>query len=113
MSILVNGILTGNGGGTGGGGGIPEAPSDGKVYGRKNIAWSPVENARYRHVQTTPAAVWNIQHNLGSKPVAVWTFDGAGTQIYGTPDHANATLNLISVTFCEPVSGLAYVGTLL
>lgn len=28
--------------GAGGGGGIPDAPSDGKIYGRKNAAWSEV-----------------------------------------------------------------------
>jgi hypothetical protein len=30
------------GGGGGGGGGVPEAPSDGVTYGRKNTQWVPV-----------------------------------------------------------------------
>jgi hypothetical protein len=32
-------------GGGGGGGGIPEAPTDGALYGRQNAAWSPVAAA--------------------------------------------------------------------
>jgi hypothetical protein len=34
--------LAGSGGGGGGGGGIPEAPTDGKLYGRENTAWAVV-----------------------------------------------------------------------
>jgi hypothetical protein len=113
MSILSPGILVGGGGGGGGGGGIPEAPTDGKLYGRQNAGWVPVEFAKYRHVQSTAATIWNIQHNLGSKPVGLWIFDSTGGQIFGEPDYENATLNLLTVTFCVPVSGSAYVYTLL
>ena len=112
MSVLVSGILAGGGGG-GSGGGIAEAPSDGKVYGRKNAGWAAVESARYLHVQGSASASWSVQHNLGSKPVAVWTFRTDGSLIFGEPDYAGATANLLTINFCEPVSGSAYVFTLL
>jgi hypothetical protein len=113
MSILFNGILAGNGGGGGGGGGIPEAPTDGKIYGRQNAGWSAVELAKYRHIQSTPATSWNIQHNLGSKPLALFVFDAAGDQIYGEPDFSASTLNQLSVYFSVPIAGTAFVHTLL
>ncbi|MDR3154297.1 MAG: hypothetical protein LBW85_08530 [Deltaproteobacteria bacterium] len=112
MSILGGSIL-GLGGGGGGGGGIPEAPSDGKTYGRLNASWAPVESARYRHLQAAASDLWNVQHNLGSRPVALWTFDSAGERIYGEPDYASATLNLLQVRFSRPVSGSAFVQTLI
>jgi hypothetical protein len=112
MGIIAgSGILAGGGGG-GGGGGIPEAPSDGKTYGRRNAAWTAVETARYLHVQAAPSAVWNVQHNLGSRPVLVLTFDAAGGQVFGEPDHAGSTANQISVAFSEPLAGRAYVNTI-
>jgi hypothetical protein len=113
MSILSPGIITGGGGGSGSGGGIPEAPNDGKNYGRKNGDWAPIESAKYRHVQGSAAIVWDIQHNLGSKPLGLWTFDNLGSQIFGEPDYISATLNLLSVTFSKPVSGTAFVYTLI
>jgi hypothetical protein len=115
MSILSNGIITGGGGssGGGGGGGITDAPSDGKLYGRQNSSWAAVENAKYRHIQSTASTTWNIQHNLGSKPVALWTYDSTGNQIFGEPDYENADLYLLTVIFSEAVAGTAYVHTLI
>ncbi|MDR3152902.1 MAG: hypothetical protein LBW85_01185 [Deltaproteobacteria bacterium] len=112
MSILTSGILAGGGSGSGGGAGVPEAPSDGRLYGRRNAAWSPAEAAGYRHVQAAASDAWNVQHNLGSSPVAVWVFDAAGAQVFGDPDHVSATLNQITIRFSVPMSGTAYVRTL-
>ena len=42
MDLLIEGV---GGGGSGGGGGIPEAPEDGKLYGRQNIAWAEIPAA--------------------------------------------------------------------
>jgi L-rhamnose isomerase len=116
MSILSQGTLLGGGSGSGsggGGGGLADAPSDGKVYGRRNSGWTPVESARHRHIQSSAADVWEIQHNLGSKPVALWTYLSDGTQFFGEPDYANATTNLLKVHFSEAVSGTAFVHTLI
>jgi hypothetical protein len=112
MSILSSGILVGGGGSGGGGGGLPEAPTDGKIYGRKNAAWAAVETARYRHIQSTPATNWSVQHNLGSKPVAVWTYDDNGDEIFGDPLFATATVNWLEIRFSQPVSGTAFIHTL-
>jgi L-rhamnose isomerase len=115
MSILTQGTLLGGGSGSGGGGGggLTDAPSDGKVYGRRNSGWTAVEFAKHRHIQSTAAAVWEIQHNLGSKPVALWTYLADGTQFFGEPDYMNATTNLLKVYFSEAVSGTAFVHTLI
>jgi hypothetical protein len=114
MSIISTGIIVGSGGGGGGGGGgIAEAPLDGKLYGRQNGAWAAAATARHRHLQNTPAAVWQVQHNLNQKPVAIWTFDSAGEQIFGEPDYAGATLQYIEIHFCVAVSGMAFAATLL
>jgi hypothetical protein len=108
MSILSPGILVGSGGG-GGGGGLADAPADGKTYGRRDAAWTAVESAGYRHVQAAASAVWVIQHNLGAKPVALWTFGADGNQIFGEPDYPGSTANMLSVGFSAALSGTAYV----
>jgi hypothetical protein len=112
MSILFKGILP-SGGGGGGGGGIPEAPLDGKTYGRRNAGWVAVETSRYTHNQATAATAWNIQHNLGSKPVLVNTFNSLGEQIIGEPDFINSTLNQLIVYFSSALAGKAYINTLM
>jgi hypothetical protein len=113
VSILSPGILAGGGSGGGSGGGIPEAPTDGKIYGRQNASWSPVETARYRHIQATNSVIWSIQHNLGSKPVSIFAFDSSGNSVIGEPDYVNSTINQINLVFSLPISGMAYVHTLL
>ena len=51
-------------GGGGGGGGIPEAPNDGKAYGRQNGAWVPVLALSGQTLPTSPSGLspgtlWN------------------------------------------------------
>ena len=92
----------------GGGGGLPEAPLTGETYGRSNGAWKATP-ATYTHTQSTPAAVWNIQHNLGKKPVSVVALSAAGDRIIGEEDWAASTLNLFVVRFSEPLTGVAFV----
>jgi hypothetical protein len=111
MSVLMPGILAGSGGS--GGGGIPEAPSDGKTYGRRNAGWAALEGAgSYVHNQGAAAASWTVQHNLGAKPVSLAVFDAAGDLIFGDPDYPGSTVNAITVHFAEPVAGKAYVSAL-
>jgi hypothetical protein len=63
----------------------------------------------YTHNQATPADVWNIQHNLGGRPVTVLTVDGTGEQIVGQLDAAVSTSNLTVIRFSEPIAGTAYI----
>ena len=95
-------------GGSSGGGGLPEAPLTGETYGRNNAAWKAVPVV-YTHTQSVPAAVWNIQHNIGKNPTSLVTLDAAGNRIIGEEDWAASTLNLLVVRFSEPLTGVAFV----
>ncbi len=63
----------------------------------------------YTHTQTTPAAVWQIQHGLGFQPVTALTVDDTGEQIIGWIDATASTLNLLVIRFSEPLAGKAYI----
>ena len=63
----------------------------------------------YTHNQTTPAAVWSIQHNLGGHPVSALVVDSAGEEIVGAIDWQSSTDNLLVVNFSEPLAGSAYI----
>ncbi|MDR2528686.1 MAG: hypothetical protein LBD04_06685 [Synergistaceae bacterium] len=94
--------------GSGSGGGIPEAPLTGETYGRGNGGWRAIP-AVYTHTQSAPAAVWNIQHNIGQLPVSVVTLSALGDRIIGEEDWAAATAHLFVVRFSEPLTGVAFV----
>lgn len=63
----------------------------------------------YTHVQATPADVWNIQHNLGGRPVTILAVDTTGEQIVGQLDAQASTDNLTVLRFSEPLTGTAYI----
>jgi hypothetical protein len=63
----------------------------------------------YTHNQNTPAAVWNIQHNLGGLPVTILAVDTSGDQIIGQMDIQASTINLLVYRFSEPLAGKAYI----
>jgi hypothetical protein len=63
----------------------------------------------YEHVQTDAEQVWNIQHNLGVKQVAVWLYDETGREIHGEINAVASTLNLLTVNFGVETSGRAVV----
>jgi len=60
-------------------------------------------------VQETPSAVWNIQHNLGTKSFTVFTVNDSDDQIIGAADAKASTDNLTVIRFSEPLSGTAYL----
>lgn len=43
----------------------------------------------YRHVQSAPAAVWTIVHNLGVRPGGVYAEDSAHSQIFPRIAHVD------------------------
>jgi hypothetical protein len=63
----------------------------------------------YTHTQTTPAAVWNIQHNLGGTPVTILAVGTDGEQIVGQVDAPASTNNLLVYRFNEPIAGTAHI----
>lgn len=60
----------------------------------------------YVHTQSTPSAVWVIDHDLNGNPTAV-VIDSAGTQCEGTFSYP--TLNQMLITFTGAFSGIAYI----
>lgn len=58
----------------------------------------------YRHNQGSPAAVWNINHNLGFYP-AVSVQDSAGSVVYGDVQYIDT--NNVTVTFEAAMGGYA------
>lgn len=59
---------------------------------------------KYEHTQSSPQSVWTINHNLGFYPT-VQTFTVGGVEIFG--DILNVSVNQTTITWGEPVSGLA------
>jgi hypothetical protein len=88
---MIPGFAPEHRGGGGGGGGAGGAPTV------------------YTHTQPTPASVWNIQHNIGARPVSLVTLDGNGDRVMGEEDWPASTLNLMVVRFGQPVAGVAWV----
>lgn len=66
----------------------------------------PGADLTYTFTQSTPAATWTINHNLGEY-LNVSVVDSAGTQVYGQIDYQDA--NTIVVTFVAAFSGKAYL----
>jgi hypothetical protein len=62
--------------------------------------------SRYTHVQSTPAASWNIVHPLNGKPTIVTT-DEAGNRFFG--DEQYVSDSIIAVSFARTKTGLAHL----
>lgn len=58
----------------------------------------------YAHTQSTPAATWQVAHNLGRQP-NISVINAAGTVCYADIEHASA--NLAVITFPTAFAGLA------
>ncbi len=64
----------------------------------------PPGGSAYVHTQTSPAATWIINHNLGRK-VHVTLFDPAETVVHADIDHG--TINQTTITWASPATGSA------
>lgn len=58
----------------------------------------------YRYTQGTPAATWNITHNLGKHPSVVIVLSGEG-HVYSDITYIDD--NHLSIEFPSPVTGVA------
>lgn len=76
------------------------------VTGHTTVASSGT-SAAYTHVQSTPATVWTINHNLGYIPGNVTAYDHEGTEI--EPSRISNTLGQFQLIFHSAVYGVAYV----
>lgn len=61
---------------------------------------------RFPYTQTTPAAVWSVQHNLGYKPVFSTVIVG-GTDVTDGADIFHIDTNTLTVSFSTPTTGEA------
>lgn len=59
------------------------------------------------YTQTTPDAVWTIEHPLGFYPAGVQVFDSAGQEIVGAVSYP--AINVVVIDFGVPTSGTAYL----
>lgn len=63
-------------------------------------------DAFYHHIQSAPASVWTVTHNLGKKP-SVEVIDSAGDNWFGVVDYIDD--NQLTITFSAAFSGDAYL----
>lgn len=64
------------------------------------------EDAFYTHNQTTPAAVWSVEHNLGKYPM-VSVVDSTKAVVYGDITYIDE--NNLTITFAGAFAGKAYI----
>lgn len=74
--------------------------------GKDGVDGASIDN-HYSHIQLTPAAVWNIQHNMNKYPV-VFIMDSAGTNVTGRVEYTD--LNNIAVYFVSQGQPTAFAG---
>lgn len=65
---------------------------------------SALTGLSYRHVQSAPAAIWTVDHNLGRRPDVI-AYNSDGEKITGAV--AAPSLSRITITFSEALSGEA------
>ena len=63
-----------------------------------------ISGSAYMYTQTTPAAVWTINHNLGLWPT-VSILDPGGNEIEADVTHPS--VNQLVIRFAIPIAGLA------
>lgn len=66
----------------------------------------PPGDLNFTHTQSTPSAVWTINHNLGKRP-SVTVVDSGGNEWQTAVEHLSD--NSLVVRFTAPFSGYAYL----
>ncbi|GEM_PF-6125020 len=51
----------------------------------------------YRHVQSTPASLWTVNHNLGYRPGGIFVVDSTGAEQHGRVTHID--VNTLTIEF--------------
>lgn len=69
---------------------------------------TPGPAGAYRHVQSIPAAVWSVVHNLGYRPGGVLVEDSAGDDAWGG-EVTHVSDNELTITFGAEFGGKAYL----
>ena len=84
--------------------GEPGPPGPAGPAGPPGPPGAGTPGSEYVHIQATPAAVWDVVHNLGKYP-AVTVVDSAHTEL--ETDVAFLDLNHLTITFSGPTGGTA------
>ncbi|ARX81503.1 hypothetical protein SMD44_00901 [Streptomyces alboflavus] len=80
------------------------APTDPALGDYLVVTGPPGAEFRYEHVQSAPAATWQVPHSLGKHPnVSIIAADGR--QVFADVDHSSTDLAVI--TFPTPYTGRA------
>ena len=93
----------------GGGGGIPDAPTDGKLYGRQNLIWNPIDLSSYASsswVNNTfqPKGTYVIPSDIKDMATQAWV----GQQNFATQSWCNGQFQYASnMKDYEKISSLA------
>lgn len=61
----------------------------------------------FTYTQLAPSTLWIITHDLGFRPAGVQVHDNAGQEIVGQVEYPS--LNVVTIEFSAPVSGVAYL----
>jgi hypothetical protein len=91
------------------GGNLPQRlAKTGAAFGQ--TAWGdPAEALVYMHTQTTPAAVWTVEHRLVSRLVHVLVVDPARNDMVMIPEIEFTHTQSCDLKFASAVSGVALV----
>lgn len=65
--------------------------------------------AAYQHIQTTPAAVWTVTHNLGRRPAAVTVFSLDYSTQWDLFAVQHRDINTLLIAPDIPISGIALI----
>lgn len=74
------------------------------VHGFVDTSLVPLE---YEHLQTVPATMWVVQHNLGRYPAGIGVYDTSNDMCEGDIDYIDS--DSIVINFSAPFSGRAKI----
>ena len=72
------------------------------------VPFTVQSDSDFVYEQAEPSDVWTIEHPLG-KLVSVYLMDSDGEEIHGQVSQDVQNMNLVTVKFCEAISGIAII----
>ncbi len=64
-------------------------------------------NSEYVHIQNEASDTWVIEHDLVADYPRVFITDSDGNTTVGGVDWSRASEKIVTIAFCEPISGKA------
>lgn len=69
------------------------------------VPFTVQSDSDFVYEQTEPSDVWTVEHPLG-KLVSVYLMDSEGNEIHGQVSQDVHSMNLVTIKFCEAISGI-------